>query len=390
MKRVLLFIACLFMLHALMAQNPPVAVNDTLTINKNNSVMLPVLSNDYDLDGDPLTISVLTSPDNGLTTVSGGDIAYTPNQNFVGTDSFQYVICDSTSLCDTAWVWVVVTGNNNYPEASNDYFTIPENTATILPVTSNDQDPDGEPLSVSILNTPQHGSVSVINGVQILYTPAGNYYGTDTFSYVTCDTSALCDTAVVYVIISGSNGAPIANVDNFVFGDTLQTTVLDLLNNDTDPEGDSVFITTLIDIDLANNLGTFNLTSAGLVEFTRASLACGAETFQYVVCDVTACDTAEFSVTVNCPDDVFHTQGFSPDGDGLNDKLVFPGLEYFAPAILKIYNRYGNLVYESEDYKNDWEGSYMDNGKGLPDGTYFYILQLSNKRKYNNYLIINR
>jgi gliding motility-associated-like protein len=87
---------------------------------------------------------------------------------------------------------------------------------------------------------------------------------------------------------------------------------------------------------------------------------------------------------------VFLPQGFSPDGDGLNDRLVFIGLEYFSPAILKVFNRYGALVYESNDYLNDWNGNFIDTDKAVPDGTYFYVLQLKDKRKFNQYLVIQR
>ena len=86
----------------------------------------------------------------------------------------------------------------------------------------------------------------------------------------------------------------------------------------------------------------------------------------------------------------FLPEGFSPDGDGLNDKLVFTGLQYFAPAQLKVFNRYGTVVYESDDYANDWQGTSLDSGNALPDGTYFYVLRLADGKRYNSYLIINR
>jgi gliding motility-associated-like protein len=108
------------------------------------------------------------------------------------------------------------------------------------------------------------------------------------------------------------------------------------------------------------------------------------------LCDATQCDTLQITVACVCPQQVFLPEGFSPDGDGINDKLVFKGLEYFSPATLQVLNRYGTIVYDSEDYKNEWDGTANDSGKALPDGTYFYTLQLANGRRYNKYLIINR
>lgn len=390
MKKVVLLSILCFVLQILSAQTPPVAINDSITINKNNSVTVPVLANDYDIDGDPLSITILTATTNGTVSVQANTVSYTPNQNFVGVDSFQYIICDTTSLCDTGWAFIIITGNNNAPSANNDFYTVPENSVTTLPVNSNDQDPDGEPLSIALITPPLHGSASSINGNQILYTPYANYFGNDTLSYVICDTSGLCDTALVFVTVTGANAAPVAVDDNFTYSDTLNAVLLNVIGNDFDPEGDSISITTLLDQDSLNNLGTLVFTNPGEVGFIRTSLACGSETFSYVLCDASLCDTAFITVIVNCPDDIFHTQGFSPDGDGLNDKLVFTSIEYFAPAAIKVYNRYGNLVYENEDYKNDWDGTNLDKGKALPDGTYYYILKLGNGRSYNNYLIINR
>lgn len=59
---------------------------------------------------------------------------------------------------------------------------------------------------------------------------------------------------------------------------------------------------------------------------------------------------------------------FTPNGDGVNDDLVFLGLENFPQSALLVYNRWGNKVYEDADYHNDWKGS------GVSDGTYYYIL----------------
>lgn len=61
---------------------------------------------------------------------------------------------------------------------------------------------------------------------------------------------------------------------------------------------------------------------------------------------------------------------FTPNGDGINDLLRFDLLEIFSGNKLQVYNRWGKLVYESNDYQNDWDGG------DLKDGTYFYILDI--------------
>ncbi len=70
-------------------------------------------------------------------------------------------------------------------------------------------------------------------------------------------------------------------------------------------------------------------------------------------------------------------EGFSPNNDGLNDQFVFKGLSLFESNKLFIYNREGQAVYSSENYKNDWDGK-ANNGKPAPDGVYYFTLKSSN------------
>jgi gliding motility-associated-like protein len=77
--------------------------------------------------------------------------------------------------------------------------------------------------------------------------------------------------------------------------------------------------------------------------------------------------------------------GFSPNGDGVNDKLVIDGIENYPGAILRIYNSWGDLVFEQSDYKNDWDAkanvkNVVGAGK-LPAGTYYMYLDLKNSKK---------
>jgi gliding motility-associated-like protein len=273
------------------------------------------------------------------------------------------------------------------PVANDDFFTVQKNQTTLLPVTSNDFDADGDSLTVSILTNPLHGTASLIANT-ISYSPANSFTGNDTIQYLLCETGTSdCDSAFVFIIISGTNTAPTASVSEVYFGDTLSAALIDLGASDAD--GDSIFISSILNTDTSNMLGDLLTQNLNFI-FIRSGLACGSKTFLYTLCDATLCDTLQLTVHIVCPQEVFLPEGFSPDGDGINDKLVFKGLEYFSPAILHVLNRYGTIVYDSEDYKNEWDGTANDSGKALPDGTYFYTLQLANGRRYNKYLIINR
>jgi gliding motility-associated-like protein len=87
---------------------------------------------------------------------------------------------------------------------------------------------------------------------------------------------------------------------------------------------------------------------------------------------------------------VFFTRytGFSPNNDNINDFFVFEGLDNFKKE-LTVINRWGNEVFSSDDYKNNWNGT-NNNGKPLPDDTYFYILKINNNRVYKGYIVIRR
>jgi gliding motility-associated-like protein len=95
------------------------------------------------------------------------------------------------------------------------------------------------------------------------------------------------------------------------------------------------------------------------------------------------CDTDINVTTIDVPN------GFTPDGDNYNDKFVIPGLTNYATIELSVYDRYGQLVYESTNYANDWDGTSMK-GMDLPDDTYFYVLTLDGTENRQGYVYINR
>jgi gliding motility-associated-like protein len=79
--------------------------------------------------------------------------------------------------------------------------------------------------------------------------------------------------------------------------------------------------------------------------------------------------------------------GFSPNGDGVNDTFVIPGLEYYAPADFSVFNRWGALVYHNAAYRNEWNGGNMNNSL-LTDDTYYFTLNISKELNFNGYIII--
>ncbi len=118
---------------------------------------------------------------------------------------------------------------------------------------------------------------------------------------------------------------------------------------------------------------------------------CGIDTFTYQITDTTGLrSSALVKVTVLC-DKVLIYNGISPNGDGKNDVWHIAGIELYPDNEVRIFNRWGNLVFEQKSYTNQhaWDGTW--NGHYLPDGTYFYQIDLGDGEKpMSGYLQILR
>jgi gliding motility-associated-like protein len=209
--------------------------------------------------------------------------------------------------------------------------------------------------------------------------------------YSVCNTLGTCDSAIVYINVLGSNKPPVAQPDVYNFGDSIYREFINVILNDTDPNHDTIFVTSVLNYDSSATLGYLGIDSSnGQVLFTHTAFTCGVAYFKYVLCNYSLCDTGLITITVDCPDSIALPQGISPNGDGKNDNLEFANLLYYTPAKLKVFNRYGTIVYQDDNYQNNWDGTDAVTHQPLPDGTYFYVLELSNKKRYNNFLVINR
>ncbi len=93
--------------------------------------------------------------------------------------------------------------------------------------------------------------------------------------------------------------------------------------------------------------------------------------------DIGCVDTV--SVTINVLDSYFPLvevpDVFSPNGDGMNDNWIIPFIEFFPENQLTVINRWGDVVYQANPYTNEWDGTF--NGQFLPQGTYYFILELN-------------
>ncbi|GAB4248432.1 MAG: hypothetical protein Kow0079_00510 [Vicingaceae bacterium] len=99
----------------------------------------------------------------------------------------------------------------------------------------------------------------------------------------------------------------------------------------------------------------------------------GTYVYYLTVTNSSGCSATD-SVIVTMLPGIKFPDGITPNGDGKNDTWVIDFIDQFPNHVVEIYNRWGELLYHSEDYKNDWDGTY--NGKPLPVGTYYYVIDL--------------
>ncbi|UCH10138.1 MAG: tandem-95 repeat protein [Fidelibacterota bacterium] len=193
-----------------------IAEDDSACTTEDTPVILPVLANDYDVDGDSLIILAVGSPCYGDVTLNpDGMITYMPQLNYFGLDSFQYHITDGMAGCDSATVHLEVLPVNDPPQAVSDTLSVKEDSSAILTVLANDQDPEGDRVYLTgIIVQPSHGEVSVseldtlsLDAMVLRYCPDMNFFGQDNFHYSITD-GELTDTANVMVDVMPVNDAP--------------------------------------------------------------------------------------------------------------------------------------------------------------------------------------
>ena len=430
---------------------PPVANDDAGRTVVNTPVNIPILNNDTftgTANLNPSSISIKTQPTNGTVTVSPtGELTYTPKPGFQGTDQLTYTVKDiNGNESNVATVTVSVV------PAPVDAPDIVTGGTAGKPITINIPVPPGG--TINIITPPQHGTLTLdpVTGLPI-YTPDPNYSGQDSFTYTIIDAdgnpSRNPGTVTIFVQLPAKIGlakALISNTKNtdgsykltYLFtlvnsGDILirqisltddlsatfpgclvtvnrinasgplqvnpaynGTTDKEMLLNTSSLEPEAKETVTLeIAVTLTDKDGVFN--NSAFVQGTSDSDGSktsdtstdGLNPDPLVTGDVTPSDPTPASLIKN---PLFIPKGFSPNNDGTNDAFVIEnanGRQIF----LEVYNRWGNRIYRSKDYKNNWTGKTTEGihiGDDVPVGTYYYVVVVDNQDKYVGYITINR
>lgn len=262
----------------------PVAADDYGSLTASSTLLLDVLANDYDPDGDTLTLVAVAQPSHGTATLTAdGGIGYTGADGYVGSDSFTYTIDDDRGGQASATVYLTITAENSAPVAADDQASLLEDASIRLAVLANDYDADDDPLSITGLGTPVHGTVTLNSDGTVTYVPDANYSGGDSFTYRVSDGSGGTDTATVALTVTAVNDAPVAVDDSYrtTAGQTL--TVTGVLANDFDVDGDALGVTAF---DASSRYGgSVAIAGDGSLTYTPAAGFTGTDSFTYTVGD---------------------------------------------------------------------------------------------------------
>ncbi|WP_244559228.1 Ig-like domain-containing protein, partial [Bathymodiolus platifrons methanotrophic gill symbiont] len=159
----------------------PVAQSNSYSIAQNTVLQVDslqgVLSNDSDPEANLMTAILLTQTQHGtLHMEKDGSFKYTPNTNYVGSDSFSYQSSDGKLSSNIVSVTIKVNDTNQAPVAVDDSYTIASNTALQVSAANglqaNDSDPDGDVLKVIIATQPQHGTLHALPDGSFIYQPS--------------------------------------------------------------------------------------------------------------------------------------------------------------------------------------------------------------------------
>ena len=158
--------------------------------------------------GAPILLRVLRGPSAGAVTVTRArELAYTPPPDFHGTVVIAYRACWKGGICEDGQVTIVVRAVNDAPIARPDPVESAAGRAVSIDVLANDDDPDGDRLSIAGVRDVSTGTARALGG-KIVYTPSRGFAGTARFAYGAGDGSGRTSRARVTVVVSGPDAPP--------------------------------------------------------------------------------------------------------------------------------------------------------------------------------------
>ena len=254
---------------------PPVANPDgpgaPFTTNEDTALtLLPtqLTANDTDPENNPLSITAVGGATHGTVVLNAGNIVFTPTANYNGAAAFTYTLSDGNSTA-TGNVNVTVSPVNDTPVANNDSgLTTPFQTALNIPTSTllgNDTDADNDTLTVDSVGGAVGGTVQLVSQSGVAtFTPNAGHTGAASFTYTIKDPSNAQATATVSLTVGASGNQPPNAVADTATTDEDHSVTINVLANDTDPDGNPLTVTGL---NLTGTQGTATINANNTIAY---------------------------------------------------------------------------------------------------------------------------
>lgn len=220
--------------------DPPVSDGTAISIvvDEDGSATADILAHFSDPEGEPINVSGATQPPQGTVVINGdGTVTFTPSPNYNGQESFEVMVSDGSGGSTTITVTVTVNPVPDAPVISGnlDDITVNEDSSVGVAILDNAYDPDGDPISITAVTQPSHGTI-VVNGGTVTYIPVANYNGPDSFDFTISDGTGLATDGTVHIHVISVNDAPIASDTVAITSEEAPVQItLDATDVDNDP-----------------------------------------------------------------------------------------------------------------------------------------------------------
>jgi len=249
-----------------------------------------------DIENDALTYAITNPPTNGNLFGTAPDLIYSPADNFNGSDSFSFTVSDGLLTSVPTTIVLTVLASNDTPIAASQMLTTSSDAA--LAITLAGSDADNEPLSFAVVDFPTNGSLS---GIQpnLIYTPANNFTGTDSFTFTVSDATSTSEPASISITVVEAPTIPgIGNLTPIAQAQSISApreTPVSILLSGTDFDGDAL---TFDFVSLPAN-GNLSGTAPELI-YTPDTNFIGLDSFSFTVSDEQdTSEPASVSITVS-------------------------------------------------------------------------------------------
>ena len=301
----------------------PTAGDQSDTFNEDDTSWITIQAAE-DVDGDALTYTIVTNPENGTlgnfgegtasdgSSLSGNQILYTPDADWNGIDSFSYSVSDGTASSSAdGTVTITILNTNDAPITSDQTDTFNEDDTSRITISGTVVVDSGDTLTYSVVTGPSNGVLgnfgegtasdgSALSSDQILYTPDADWSGTDTFTFKVNDGTVDSNTSTVTLIIQPVADNP-RTIDETVTIDEESDNTYDItITGASSPDGFALTYSVLeIDVngsfahDGASDTGTFT---------ANAGLTGDGGTFTYKVTDTRGLESNISTVTISITD----------------------------------------------------------------------------------------